>query len=172
MDYKILKNALTLKECQDIIALGESQYVDLNADQIYPNRYYPGFTLKNASELQTRLAQLVPEDFGVVFDQGLGSAINFINAGPGESLGLHIDKPLYEFDENLQVLPEYNTRECVLTLLCGLKGQNEISIDGDNLILYAQDVIIMRGYSVHELKTVINDFYMLSAFYCSDIIVK
>lgn len=169
MDYRILKGVLTSSECNDIILFAESQYGDLKEDQIYPNRYYPGFTLKNSIEIQTNLTKLIPEDFNVVYDLGLGSAINFINAKFGESLGLHIDKPNYEFDENLQVLPEYENREVSLTILCGLRGQNELSIDGNDIILCEKDVILMRGYTVHELKLVQDDFYMLSAFYCTNI---
>lgn len=169
MDYKILKSALTAKECNDIILFAESQYADLKADQIYPNRYYPGFTLKNSLDIQNNLTRLITDDFPVVYDLGLGTAMNFINAKSGESLGPHIDKPLYEFDENLQVLPAYQGREVSLTILCCLRGQNEISVDDNIILLEETDVVLMRGYTVHELKLVQDDFYMLSAFYCTTI---
>ena len=168
MDYKILKNILSKQECNDIISRGEAQYANLNPDQIYPHRYYPGFTLNDSLDIQKRLLNLLTPDFSVTYDLGLGMAINFINAKPGESLGLHIDKPLYEFDDNLQIKPGYENREVSLTILCGLRGHNRLGIDGDDIVIEESDVILMRGYTVHELKLVEADFYMLSAFYCTN----
>ena len=170
MNYKIIRNALSLEECQNLIKFGEDQYVYLNPDQIYPNRYYPGFTLRNTETIQHRLAEFVADSgLDVVYDFGLGTAVNFINAEPGDSLGMHIDKPLYEFDENLQVLPEYDNRMCSLSILAGLSGSNELGIEEDIITLNETDVIIMRGFTVHELKPVMDKFYMLSAFYCANI---
>lgn len=171
MDYKILKNAITIQDCYDLISFGQSQYAGLNPDQLYPNRGYPGFTLTSSHSILVRLSEFLLEtDFNITYDYEIGSAVNFINAQQGENIGPHIDKPLYEFDENIQILPEYENRECVMSILVGLKGQNIFSIDSDDITLEEKDVIVMRGYTVHELKPIQDaEFYMLSAFYCSNI---
>ena len=171
MDYKIFKNSLTPHECQDFIDFGKSQYAGLKADQIYPNRYYPGFTLLDASSILNRLKNFIDIfDINITYDLGPGAGINYINAQIGEGIGPHIDKPLYEFDENIQVLPEYNNRACSATVLACLQGSNEFNIEGQDITIETGDVIVLRGFTVHEMKPVNTDiFYLLSAFYCTDI---
>jgi hypothetical protein len=170
MDYKLFKNALTQQECASFIALGENQYPSLNSDQLYPNRGYPGFTLKYNQEALEKLSIFVDQsEFNITYDFEKGTGINFIDAQSGESLGQHFDKPLYEYDENMKVLPGFDNRSCSATVLACIGGTNIINVEGDDITMSPGDVIIMKGFTVHEMKPVVSDtFYLLSAFYCMD----
>ena len=108
MDYKLFKNVLTTSECEQFIALGKSQYPLLKVDQIYPNRAYPGFTLQNAKSVLEKLATfIIQAEFNESYDYSFGTGVNFINAEEGEQIGQHIDKPLYELDDNYKIDRNY-----------------------------------------------------------------
>jgi hypothetical protein len=170
MDYKVFKNALTEKECKEFLELGKSEYSSLKPDQLYPNRGYPGFTLKNAKPVLDKLATFISQaEFDIDYDYGLGTGVNFINAQDGEKVGLHIDKPLYELDENYNVKPGFENRVCAVTVLGVISGNNVMYIEETGIPVYPGNVIVLKGFTPHEMKTVISDtFYLLSAFYCSD----
>jgi gentisate 1,2-dioxygenase len=170
MDYKLFKNALTAPECEQFIEFGKSQYPLLKEVQLYPNRKYPGFTLQNATTVLDKLATFITQtDFNITYDYSFGTGINFINAQEGEFIGQHIDKPLYKLDDNYKVKPEFENRYCALTVIACIGGKNNIVIEDDNLEVSTGDVIVLKGFTAHEIKPVISDtFYLLSAFYCSD----
>lgn len=170
MDYKLFKNVLTTSECEDFIELGKSQYGSLNPDQIYPNRGYPGFTLQNSTLVLDKLATFIAQtDFNITYDFGKGTGVNFINAGQGEKIGPHIDKPLYELDESYKVKLGFENRYCAGTVLACIGGENEMVIEGDSIIMTPGDVIVLKGFTAHEMKPIVSDtFYLLSAFYCSE----
>lgn len=169
MDYKLFKNTLTSAECADFVALGKSQYGSLKQDQLYPNRGYPGFTLQNATAVLNKLAAFITQaDFNITYDYSFGTGVNFINAEQGEQIGQHIDKPLYELDEAYKVKPEFENRVCAVTVLACIGGTNEMGIEGDSIIMSPGDVIVLKGFTAHEMKPVVsNTFYLLSAFYCN-----
>ena len=169
MDYKLFKNVLTTSECTDFIELGKSQYGSLKQDQLYPNRGYPGFTLQNAATVLDKLATFITQtDFNINYDYSFGTGVNFINAEQGEQVGQHIDKPLYELDDTYKVKPEFENRVCVVTVLACIGGTNEMEIEGDSIIMTPGDVIVLKGFTAHEMKPIVSDtFYLLSAFYCS-----
>lgn len=170
MDYKLFRNALTTSECEQFIEFGKSQYPLLKSDQLYPNRGYPGFVLQNATSVLDKLATFIKQaEFTEPYDYNFGTGVNFINAEQGEIIGQHIDKPLYELDDNYQIKPEYENRVCVVTVLAGIGGSNIISVEDEDIQVSAGDVIVLKGFTAHEMKTVISDtFYLLSAFYCSN----
>jgi hypothetical protein len=170
MDYKLFKNALTPAECADFIDLGKSQYGFLKQDQLYPNRGYPGFILQNATTVLDKLATFITQtNFNITYDYSFGTGVNFINAEQGEQIGEHIDKPLYELDEAYQVKPGFEDRYCAGTVLACIGGTNEMDIEGDSIIMTPGDVIVLKGFTAHEMKPIVLDtFYLLSAFYCSD----
>jgi gentisate 1,2-dioxygenase len=169
MDYKLFKNALTTSECEQFIALGKSQYPLLKEDQLYPNRGYPGFTLQNATIVLDKLATFITQtDFNIKYDYSFGTGVNFINAEQGEQIGQHIDKPLYELDDNYKVKSEFENRVCAVTVLAGIGGSNIISVEDEDIQVSAGDVIVLKGFTAHEMKPIVSDtFYLLSAFYCS-----
>jgi hypothetical protein len=169
MDYKLFKNALTTSECADFIELGKSQYGSLKQDLLYPNRKYPGFTLQNATAVLDKLATFITQtDFNINYDYNFGTGVNFINAEQGEQIGQHIDKPLYELDEAYKVKPGFEDRYCAGTVLACIGGTNEMDIEGDSIIMTPGDVIVLKGFTAHEMKPIVSDtFYLLSAFYCS-----
>lgn len=170
MDYILFKEALTPSECQSFKEFGESQYQSLKPDQLYPNRSYPGFTLKNATNILDKLATFIDQaEFDIDYDYSFGTGVNFVNAQDGEKVGLHIDRPLYELDENYQVKPEFENRVCAVTVLAAIGGNNVIYVEETGIPMSPGDVIVLKGFTPHEMKTVISDtFYLLSAFYCSD----
>jgi gentisate 1,2-dioxygenase len=170
MDYKLFKNALITSECADFAAFGKSQYESLKQDLLYPNRKYPGFTLQNATTVLDKLATFIAQtDFNITYDYSFGTGINFINAQEGEFIGQHIDKPLYELDDDYKVKPGFENRSCSATVLACVGGTNIINIEGDDIIMSPGDVVVMKGFTVHEMKPVVSDtFYLLSAFYCMD----
>lgn len=170
MDYKIFKNALSLSECEDFVNFGQSQYPLLKTEQLYPNRGYPGFTLQNTTAVLNKLATFISQtDFNIKYDYSFGTGVNFINAERGEQIGQHIDKPLYELDDAYQVKPEFKNRVCAGTVLACIGGTNEMDIEGDSIIMTPGDVIVLKGFTAHEMKPVVSDtFYLLSAFYCSN----
>jgi hypothetical protein len=170
MDYKLFKNALTTSECEQFIALGKSQYPLLKEDQLYPNRGYPGFTLQNATIVLDKLATFITQtDFNIKYDYSFGTGVNFINAEQGEQIGQHIDKPLYELDDNYKVKSEFENRVCAVTVLAGIGGSNIISVEDEDIQVSAGDVIVLKGFTAHEMKPIVSDtFYLLSAFYCSE----
>ena len=169
MDYKLFKNVLTATECEEFIALGKSQYPLLNEDQLYTNRGYPGFTLQNAKSVLEKLATFITQaEFTESYDYSFGTGVNFINAQEGELIGQHIDKPLYELDDNYKVKSEFENRVCAVTVLAGIGGSNIISVEDEDIQVSAGDVIVLKGFTAHEMKPVVSDtFYLLSAFYCS-----
>lgn len=169
MDYKIFKNALTTSECADFVTLGKSQYGSLKQDQLYPNRGYPGFTLQNATAVLNKLTTFITQaDFNITYDYSFGTGVNFINAEQGEQIGQHIDKPLYELDEAYKVKPEFENRICAVTVLACIGGTNEMDVEGDSIIMTPGDVIVLKGFTAHEMKPIVSDtFYLLSAFYCN-----
>ena len=170
MDYKLFKNALNQQECADFVTLGKNQYGLLQEDLLYPNRKYPGFTLQNATTVLDKLATFITQtDFNIKYDYSFGTGVNFINAEQGEQIGQHIDKPLYELDEAYQVKPGFEDRYCAGTVLACVGGTNEMGIEGDSIIMTPGDVIVLKGFTVHEMKPIMSDtFYLLSAFYCSE----
>jgi gentisate 1,2-dioxygenase len=170
MDYKLFKNALTTSECADFVTLGKSQYGSLKQDQLYPNRGYPGFTLQNATTVLDKLATFITQtDFNIKYDYSFGTGVNFINAEQGEQIGQHIDKPLYELDDNYKVKSEFENRVCAVTVLAGIRGSNIISVEDEDIQVSAGDVIVLKGFTAHEMKPIVSDtFYLLSAFYCSE----
>jgi len=170
MDYKLFKNALNQQECADFVTLGKNQYGLLQEDLLYPNRKYPGFTLQNATTVLDKLATFITQtDFNIKYDYSFGTGVNFINAEQGEQIGEHIDKPLYELDEAYQVKPGFEDRYCAGTVLACIGGTNEMGIEGDSIIMTPGDVIVLKGFTVHEMKPIMSDtFYLLSAFYCSE----
>ena len=169
MDYKLFKNALTTSECADFAALGKSQYESLKQDLLYPNRKYPGFTLQNATTVLDKLATFITQtDFNITYDYSFGTGVNFINAQEGEFIGQHIDKPLYELDDNYKVKPGFENRYCALTVIACIGGKNNLVVDDDNIEVSTGDVIVLKGFTAHEMKPIVSDtFYLLSAFYCS-----
>jgi hypothetical protein len=169
MDYKLFKNVLTSAECADFVTLGKSQYETLKQDQLYPNRGYPGFILQNATAVLNKLATFITQaDFNITYDYSFGTGVNFINAEQGEQIGQHIDKPLYELDEAYKVKPEFENRVCAVTVLACIGGTNEMDVEGDSIIMTPGDVIVLKGFTAHEMKPIVSDtFYLLSAFYCS-----
>lgn len=171
MDYKIFKHALSVSECDDFIKYGENEYSLLKANQIYPNRGYPGFTLKNATPILDKLSTFITQaEFTEPYDYGFGTGVNFINAQQGEKIGQHIDKPLYELDENYKVKTEFDNRYCSLTVIACIGGQHDLSIDDNNIQVSTGDVIVLKGFTAHEMKPVISGtFYLLSAFFCTNI---
>lgn len=170
MDYKLFKNALTQQECADFVTLGKNQYKSLKQDLLYPDRKYPGFTLQNATAVLDKLATFITQtDFNIKYDYSFGTGVNFINAEQGEQIGEHIDKPLYELDDAYQVKPGFEDRYCAGTVLACVGGTNEMGIEGDSIIMTPGDVIVLKGFTAHEMKPVVSDtFYLLSAFYCSE----
>ena len=170
MDYKIFKNALTAPECEQFIEFGKSQFPLLKEVQLYPNRKYPGFTLQNAKQVLDKLATFITQtDFNIMYDYSFGTGVNFINAEQGEQIGQHIDKPLYELDEAYKVKPKFENRVCAVTVLAGIGGSNIISVEDEDIQVSAGDVIVLKGFTAHEMKPVVSDtFYLLSAFYCSE----
>ena len=171
MDYKIYRSALTPQECSDYIAFGEAQYASVNPDQKYPIRGYPGFTLKNSQAIAAKLASFIdPSGFGVVYDFGAGTGVNYLNLQTGEGVGQHFDKPLYELDENYQIKPEYKNRACSVSVLASIGGKNDFSVEGDNITLAVSDVLVIKGLTVHELKPVQSGVsYLLSGFFCTNV---
>ena len=171
MDYKLFRNALTTSECEQFIEFGKSQYPLLKSDQLYPNRGYPGFILQNATSVLDKLATFIKQaEFTEPYDYSFGTGVNFINAQQGEKIGQHIDKPLYELDSNYQVKPEYENRYCSLTVIACIGGNNNLSVDDDNIEVSTGDVIVLKGFTAHEMKPVISGtFYLLSAFFCTNI---
>jgi hypothetical protein len=169
MDYKLFKNALTTSECTDFATFGKSQYGTLKQDQLYPNRGYPGFTLQNATTVLDKLATFITQtNFNITYDYSFGTGVNFINAEQGEQIGQHIDKPLYELDDAYQVKPGFEDRYCAGAVLACIGGTNQMDIEGDSIIMTPGDVIVLKGFTAHEMKPVVSDtFYLLSAFYCS-----
>jgi hypothetical protein len=170
MDYRLFKNALTTSECADFVTFGKSQYGSLKQDQLYPNRGYPGFTLQNAITVLDKLATFITQtDFNIRYDYSFGTGVNFINAEQGEQIGQHIDKPLYELDDNYKVKLEFENRVCAVTVLAGIGGSNIISVEDEDIQVSAGDVIVLKGFTAHEMKPIVSDtFYLLSAFYCSE----
>lgn len=170
MDYKLFKNALTATECEEFIALGKSQYPLLKEDQLYPNRGYPGFTLQNAKLVLEKLATFITQaEFTESYDYSFGTGVNFINAQEGERIGQHIDKPLYELDNNYKIKPEFENRYCAMSVLACIGGKNNLGIEDDIIEVSTGDVIVLKGFTAHEMKPVTLDtFYLLSAFYCSE----
>jgi len=171
MDYKLFKNALTTSECAEFIEFGKSQYPLLNSDQLYPNRGYPGFTLQNARPVLEKLATFITQaEFNETYDYSFGTGVNFINAQEGEKIGQHIDKPLYELDNNYKIKSEYESRYCSLTVIACIGGNNNLVVDDDNIEISTGDVIVLKGFTAHEMKPVISGtFYLLSAFFCTNI---
>lgn len=171
MDYKLFRNALTTQECEQFIKFGKSQYPLLKADQLYPNRGYPGFTLQNATSVLDKLATFIKQaEFTEPYDYSFGTGVNFINAEQGEKIRQHIDKPLYELDSNYKVKPEFENRYCSLTVIACIGGQNNLSVDDDNIEVSTGDVIVLKGFTAHEIKPVISGtFYLLSGFFCTNI---
>jgi len=170
MDYKLFKNALTINECQQFIEFGTSQYPLLKEDQLYPNRGYPGFTLQNANTVLEKLATFIAQaEFNESYDYSFGTGVNFINAQEGEQITQHIDKPLYELDDKYNVKPEFENRYCSLTVLACIGGKNNLVVEDNNIEVSIGDVIVLKGFTAHEMKPVASGtFYLLSAFYCSD----
>jgi hypothetical protein len=170
MDYILFKDALTPSECQSFLEFGESQYSSLKEDQLYPNRGYPGFTLKNSKHVLDKLATFITQsEFNINYDYSFGTGVNFINAQDGEKIELHIDRPLYEMDQNYNIKPEFENRVCAVTVLAAISGNNVMYIEETGVLMYPGDVIVLKGFTPHKMKTVISDtFYLLSAFYCSD----
>ena len=170
MDYKVFKNALTPSECADFIEFGKSQYSSIKEDQLYPNRGYPGFTLQNAHTVLDKLATFINQaEFNIAYDYSFGTGVNYINAEQGESLGKHIDKPLYELDDKYKVKSEFEDRVCVVTVLAGIGGDNIISVEDNDVQVSAGDIIVLKGFTSHEMKPVVSGtFYLLSAFYCGN----
>jgi hypothetical protein len=170
MDYKLFKNALTISECADFVTFGKNQYGSLKQDQLYSNRGYPGFILQNATTVLDKLATFITQtNFNITYDYSFGTGVNFINAEQGEQIGQHIDKPLYELDEAYKVKPEFENRVCAVTVLACIGGTNEMGIEGDSIIMTPGDVMVLKGFTAHEMKPIVSDtFYLLSAFYCSD----
>jgi gentisate 1,2-dioxygenase len=171
MDYKLFKNALTASECADFVVFGKSQYSLLKEDQLYPNRGYPGFTLQNAKSVLEKLATFITQaEFNDSYDYSFGTGVNFINAQEGELIGQHIDKPLYELDDNYKVKSEFENRYCAVTVIACIGGKNNLVVDDDNIEVSTGDVVVMKGFTVHEMKPIVSDtFYLLSAFYCTDL---
>jgi len=171
MDYKLFRNALTTSECAEFIEFGKSQYPLLKSNQLYPNRGYPGFTLQNSTSILEKLATFITQaEFTESYAYGFGTGVNFINAQEGERIGQHIDKPLYELDENYKVKPEFDNRYCSLTVIACIGGKNNLSVDDDNIEVSTGDVIVLKGFTSHEMKPITSGtFYLLSGFFCTNI---
>lgn len=170
MDYKLFKNALTVTECEQFIDFGKSQYSSLKSDQLYPNRGYPGFILQNATSVLDKLATFIKQaEFTEPYDYSFGTGVNFINAQQGEKIGQHIDKPLYELDSNYQIKPEYENRYCSVTVIACIGGENTLSVENNNIQVSTGDVIVLKGFTAHEMKPVTSGtFYLLSGFFCTN----
>lgn len=171
MNYKLFKNVLTSTECQDFIEFGLKQYKLLNSDQLYPLRGYPGFTLQNSTHILDKLSTFIQQaEFTEPYDYSFGTGVNFINAKCGESIGQHIDKPLYELDDDYQMKPGFDNRYCSLTVIACLADENTLIVDDDTLLVSVGDVIVLKGFTAHEMKPITSGtFYLLSAFFCTNI---
>ena len=171
MDYKLFKNALSLSECEDFVNFGQSQYPLLKTEQLYPNRGYPGFTLQNATSVLDKLTTFITQaEFTELYDYNFGTGVNFINAQQGEKISQHIDKPLYELDENYKVKSEFENRYCSVTVIACIGGQHTLSVENNNIQVSTGDVIVLKGFTAHEMKPVTSGtFYLLSAFFCTNI---
>jgi len=168
MDYTIFRNALNELECSNFLQFGKDQYPLLKPNQLYPNRGYPGFTLKNADSILDKLTKYVSlANYKESYDRGPGTGVNFINAEPGETLDQHIDKPLYEFDQNYQIKSEFENRYCALSVLACIGGINTLVIEDADIVVSTGDVIVLKGFTAHAMKSTEKDtFYLLSAFLC------
>ena len=170
MDYKIFKNALSVPECDDFIKFGQNQYPLLKSEQLYPLRGYPGFTLQNTTSVLDKLATFITQaGFTEPYDYNFGTGVNFINAQQGEHIGQHIDKPLYELDENYKVKTEFENRYCSVTVIACIGGEDTLSVEDNNIKVSTGDVIVLKGFTAHEMKPVVSDtFYLLSGFFCTN----
>lgn len=176
MDYEIIKSGLTPAQCSTLL----DQCKKL--EQKNSPRYYPGFSISDNSQILNVLQPFaksasIANGWNQDFDLSFGTGVNFFNAAVGEKLGRHIDKPLYELDENYQVKPEFDNRYCSKTVIACLSseysgGLIQIFTDEekfDEIRLDVGDVLVINGLTPHQLAEVKSGvFYALCAFFCAN----
>jgi len=178
----LIKNAITPDICEVILANCVQQYNAFVTDNPifkYPERkdnfFFPGTTVIGFEEYY----DLLTSGESHKFDLGEGTGTNFINLQIGESLGFHIDKPLFQINDYYTPTNIVNDKYCKQTIILCLRNTSStcevIEYEDMNVIatstrIESGDIMIIDGFTPNGLSNVTDGtFEALYLYLCSPI---
>lgn len=132
---------------------------------------YPGISIENTDTIQAvynTLTPFLPD--GVMFDSGPGTGVNYVNSIDG--IHWHSDKPLYEYDDQFQLKPEFANRVCVGTVCVCTGGMADIlihNVDGSEstVPMTVGDILTIERDVEHRLMPTPSPASFVCLFVCS-----
>lgn len=116
---------------------------------------YPGITVEDTNtidDVYNILTPFLPD--GLSYDRGAGTGVNYVVSDSG--IQWHADKPLYEYDEQFQLKPQFANRVCVGTVCVCIANTADIiirNVDGSEstVSMSPGDVLTIERDIEHRL---------------------
>lgn len=187
MTYVVYKQALSSSHIDYMANITTNQFQASPNNDIVQRKTqyrYPGIELSLNDTVIYDIASKYVDKFcsftnqQPMYDNGPGTDATFVNATVGEGIAMHVDRPIYQLDDNFNILPEYVDRFCSKTVVMCLSsdyvgGDIDVQVSEreiETVHLLSGDVLVMESLTPHALTPISSGQFMAVCYFmCGNI---